>query len=277
MAFNRRAHNRGNSGGPLFNLNGEVIGINTAIYSPNGGSVGIGFAIPANLAQSVTKQLIDTGSVERGLIGVQIQQITDELMEGFGRENKNGALVTSVVPGKPAEKAGLQAGDIILSFDGKKIKEMRDLPRIVADTKVGAKVPIQVWRDGKKVKKKIKVVRFDDEEIAKASSPQDKPEAESEEGAIGATLTTIDDDVRAKFNIDDNVNGVLVENVSRDGLAGSNGLVPGDIIQKIGKKSIKKPADVDAAIADAKKNNASTIVMLIYRGNGVSFVPFIIE
>ena len=271
------AINRGNSGGPLFNLNGEVIGINTAIYSPNGGSVGIGFAIPANLAQSVTKQLIDTGSVERGLIGVQIQQITDELMEGFGRENKNGALVTSVVPGKPAEKAGLQAGDIILSFDGKKIKEMRDLPRIVADTKVGAKVPIQVWRDGKKVKKKIKVVRFDDEEIAKASSPQDKPEAESEEGAIGATLTTIDDDVRAKFNIGDNVNGVLVENVSRDGLAGSNGLVPGDIIQKIGKKSIKKPADVDAAIADAKKNNASTIVMLIYRGNGVSFVPFIIE
>ena len=270
------AINRGNSGGPLFNLNGEVIGINTAIFSPNGGSVGIGFAIPSNLAVRVTEQLIATGSVERGLIGVQIQQITDELMDGFGRENKNGALVTSVVPGKPAEKAGLQAGDIILSFDGKTIKEMRDLPRIVADTKVGSKVPIGVWRDGKKIKKNIKVVKFDDEELAKASSESEQQE-QSDKGQIGAVLTLIDDDAREKFNIDDSINGVLVEEVDRDGLAASNGLVAGDIIQKIGKKSIKKLSDIEAAITAAKKNNVDTIVMLIYRGNGVSFVPFIIE
>ena len=269
------AINRGNSGGPLFNLDGDVIGVNTAIYSPNGGSVGIGFAIPANLARSVTKQLIDNGSVERGLIGVQIQQITDELMEGFSRKNKNGALVTSVIPDKPAEKAGLQAGDIILSFDGKPIKEMRDLPRIVADTKVGAKVPIQVWRDGKKVKKSIKVAKFDDEELAKASESEEK--IDPEEGEIGAVLKTVDEDVRAQLNINDNINGVVIERVSRDGLAGANGLIAGDIIQKVGKKRIKNPTDVDVAIANAKKNKVGTIVMLIYRDNGVSFVPFIIE
>lgn len=269
------AINRGNSGGPLFNLNGEVIGVNTAIYSPSGGSVGIGFAIPANLARSVTKQLIDNGTVERGLIGVQIQQITDELMEGLGRKNKNGALVTSVVPDKPAEKAGLRAGDIILNFDDKPIKDMRDLPRIVADTKVGSKVPIEVWRDGKKIKKTIKVALFNDEELAK-NSPAEKP-ASNEGGEIGAVLTVVDEEVRGQFDIDDNVKGVLIERVSRDGLAAANGLVAGDIIQKIGKKNIKKPADVDAAIADAKKKKLSTTVMLIYRKNGVSFVPFAIE
>ena len=266
------AINRGNSGGPLFNLNGQVIGVNTAIYSPNGGSVGIGFAIPANLARSVTAQLISSGSVERGLIGVQIQQVTDELMEGFERDNKEGALVSSVVSGKPAEKAGLQAGDIILTFDGKAVKEMRDLPRIVADTKVGSKVPITIWRDGKVVKKKIEVARFEDAIVA-----NDAPETKQEADEFGASLLAMDDEVRARYQIDADLQGVLVERVERDGLAGANGLLAGDVIQKIGKQKVSKPSQIRKAVAKAKKEGVETIVMLIYRDNGVSFVPFIIE
>ncbi|MGH1539599.1 MAG: Do family serine endopeptidase [Arenicella sp.] len=267
------AINRGNSGGPLFNLDGQVIGINTAIYSPNGGSVGIGFAIPSTLAKRVTNQLISSGSVERGLIGVQIQPLTDDLIKGFDRDNKDGALVASVVPGKPAEAAGIKAGDIILKFDGKPIKEMRDLPRIVADTKVGSKVRIHVWRDGKMIKKKIKVARFEDDALAVT----EEPEQTGEEDEFGADLVELDDKVRNSYNIDKDVTGVLIEQTKQDGLARANGLRAGDIIQKVGKKTIRKVSDLRSQMARAKKQKLETIVMLIYRENTVRFIPFRFE
>lgn len=262
------AINRGNSGGPLFNLDGQVIGINTAIYSPNGGNVGIGFSIPSTLAQRIVAQLIDKGSVERGLIGVQIQSLSDDLAESFGLKNKDGALVTSVVPGKPAEEAGIQAGDIITKFDGKKVKEMRDLPRIVADTEVGKTVSIQLLRDGKTVKKKIKVARFDEDQLAV------QEQQSQDDDDLGAKLVAIDDDVRAQYDLPEDIKGVLIEQTTYDGLARSNGLQAGDIIQKIGRKDVSSVKDALKQIEKARKDGLETLAMLIYRDNNVRFIPF---
>ena len=141
--------NRGNSGGPMFNLDGQVIGVNTAIFSPSGGSIGIGFAIPSNIAGPIVRQLIDTGEVKRGWIGVRIQEVTPEIADTLGLDKASGALVASVIGEGPAEAAGIRTGDVILEFAGRPVEEMRSLPRIVADTDVGQTVPVKVWRDGK--------------------------------------------------------------------------------------------------------------------------------
>ncbi|NND81618.1 MAG: DegQ family serine endoprotease [Gammaproteobacteria bacterium] len=271
------AINRGNSGGPLFNLRGEVIGINTAIYSPNGGSVGIGFSIPSTIAEGVITQLKDTGVVERGWIGVQIQPITDELAEGFGRDNDHGALVARVEEGEPAEKGGIKSGDIILKFDGRDVEEMRDLPRIVADTPVGKKAKVEVWRNGSRKTLTVKTERYPEDPAAVAQG-RGRDDAEPEEvDALGAVLTELDDSFRSRFSVDEEIDGVGVRSVQRGGLAASNGLRAGDVLTSVDNQSVSKPDQVRDIINRARKDNRSKIVVLLQRSNGSRFIAFDLE
>ena len=270
------AINRGNSGGPLFNLQGEVIGINTAIYSPNGGSVGIGFSIPSTLAKTVIQQLQDSGEVERAWIGVQIQPLNDELAEGFDRSNDHGALVASVVPGKPADKAGIQAGDIILSFDGNSIDEMRDLPKIVAQSEVGKKYEVGIWRNGKDRSLTIETDRFpEDDAVAGLVSPNQSTTPKSEQDDVfGASLSKLTDDVRRQYDINDDIDGVVVIDVDRYGLAAQNGIRLGDVITSVNNVKVLKVNDIQDEIKDAKKDGRDKVVVLLQRNNGSRFIPF---
>lgn len=269
------AINRGNSGGPLFNTKGQVIGINTAIYSPNGGSVGIGFSIPANMAKNVISQLEKSGTVERAWIGVAIQPLDDELAEGFGRSNDKGALISAVEPGTPADKGGIQAGDIILSFDGKDIDEMRDLPRIVASSQVGEKYKVVVWRSGAKKTLTIKTERFPEEpSLAGGPSSSSEPVEPKSEEVLGAQLAELSDDQRARFRIDESVDGVLVVGAERGGLAARNGLRQGDVISALDGIAVKTPDDVAKVVEKAQKQNRTTVPILLSRSNGARFMPF---
>ena len=270
------AINRGNSGGPLFNTFGEVIGINTAIYSPNGGSVGIGFSIPANLAKNVINQLQQTGEVERAWIGVSIQPLDDDLAEGFGRNDKKGALISSIVPGAPADKAGIKAGDIILSYDGKEIKEMRDLPKTVAQSSVGQKHKVVVWRDNNRKNITILTERFPEDPVvasAAPNAPKSTPAADIEEN-IGAQLKPLDKALRDKYKVEDSVTGVIVISAVQGGLAAKNGLRTGDVISALNGAKVTTPNAVGAIIKAAKKAKQSTIPILLTRANGARFMPF---
>lgn len=270
------AINRGNSGGPLFNMRGEVIGINSMIYSPSGGSVGIGFSIPASLAKGIIGQLQNSGEVERGWIGVSIGVVSEELAEIFNRPNEEGALISQVLEDSPAEKAGLIAGDIVLKFDGENIKEMRDLPKHVAQAQVGKSYKLDIWRDGKAKTIRIKTEPFpSDAEIAGTSSG-DSPAAEPEtDKLLGADLSELNDRNREKYRIADDVEGVLILSQQRGGLADKNGLRPGDVIVQFGAdKSIKEPDQVTKVLKAAKKAKQSSIAVLINRNGNPGFLVF---
>jgi serine protease Do len=205
--------NRGNSGGPMFNMAGEVIGINTAIFSPTGGSVGIGFAIPATAAKPVIDQLIKHGQVRRGWLGVHIQAVTDEIAETLGLKEAAGALVASVIKEGPAEKAKIEAGDVILDFDGKRVTEMRRLPRMVADTEVGKEVPVTVWRNNKKVALKAKVGELTEAVAEVAAKSGDTKKGGAEETnveALGLRLTSMTPKVAEQFKLGKDAKGVVV-------------------------------------------------------------------
>src|ERR1700728_954663 len=199
------AINRGNSGGPLFNLEGEVIGINTAIISPSGGSIGIGFAVPSNSAVAVVNQLRDFGETRRGWLGVRIQQVTDDIAESLSIKPTRGALVAGIDERGPAKPGGIEPGDVIVKFDGRDIKEMHDLPRIVADTPVGKEVPVVVIRKGKEETHTVKLGRLEDGEkaaaAAAADAKKDAPEQKSEaQKTLGLELSSLSDDLRKKLN-----------------------------------------------------------------------------
>jgi serine protease Do len=270
------AINRGNSGGPLFNLRGEVIGINTAIYSPSGGSVGIGFSIPSSLAQNVITQLRDSGEVERAWIGVEIQPLGDDLAEGFDRENDHGALVANVTHGNPADKAGIKAGDIILSFDGEEIKEMRDLPRVVAQSTVGNNYKVVVWRDGAEKNLSIKTERYPDDTALAAlrGNAQGDNIEPSQDEMLGAKLSELNDQLRSRFGIDDDIGGVVVVGVDQDGLAASNGIRPGDLITTINNRSVSEPGQVFETVEKAKAAGRKKVVVLLQRNGNSRFIPF---
>ena len=267
------AINRGNSGGPLFNTKGQVIGINTAIYSPNGGSVGIGFSIPANMAKNVIAQLEKSGEVERAWIGVSIQRLDDELAEGFGRSNDHGALISSVEPGTPADKGGIQAGDIIIEFDGNEIKEMRDLPRIVAQSAVGKKYSVKVWRDGKAKSLTIATERYPDDLSVIGGAPSKEAEPK-ENTTLGAQLSELDDQQRRRYGISEQAEGVLVLSVEGRGLAAKNGLQRGDVIASLNMRSVRTPKQVDNEVSSAIKAGRSTVPILIVRNNNRGFRTF---
>jgi serine protease Do len=271
--------NRGNSGGPMFNLNGEVIGINTAIFSPSGGSVGIGFAIPSNLAKPVIAQIEDFGHTKRGWLGVRIQGVTPEIAESLGMAKPHGALVASVTPGGPAAAAGIQAGDVVISFDGKEVGEMRRLPRIVADTPINKVAPVVVWRKGKQVTVQAKVGELEvAEESGLLSSNTDdaapKTGAEPKDfDELGLKLAALTPDLRQQFEIGPDVKGVVISDVQATGVAADKGVHAGDVITEVNQQDVAAPADVAAAIKKAHEDGKKSVLMLVDRQGDLRFVP----
>ena len=269
--------NRGNSGGPMFNMKGEVIGINTAIISPSGGSIGIGFAIPASTAKPVIDQLIKHGEVRRGWLGVHIQQVTDEIAETLGLKEASGALVASVMKDGPAEAAGLKAGDIILEFAGKKVTQMRELPRIVAATEIGKPVDVIVWRDGKRVSEKVTVGELDDEKIQVSSRGGGGEKGEVKVDSLGLTLSAIDDAMRKRFDLGDEVKGVVVTAVEEDATAAEKGIRPGDVIVEAQQEEVASPGDVIRMVHEARKAKKRSVLLRIEGKGGLRFDTLPIE
>src|SRR5665213_1628920 len=227
------AINRGNSGGPLFNLNGEVIGVNTAIISPSGGSIGIGFAVPSKTVVAVIDQLRRFKEVRRGWLGVRIQQVTDEIADSLSIKPPHGALIAGIDDKGPSKPAGIEPGDVVVKFDGQDVKEMRDLPKIVAETPVGKTVDVVVIRKGKEEKKSVKLGRLEDgEKKVAALSNKDNPSDEKSavKQALGLDLANISDDLRKHYKIKDNVNGVVITGVKPDSAAAEKRLAPGMVI-----------------------------------------------
>ena len=268
------AINKGNSGGPLFNLDGEVIGVNTAIISPTGGSVGIGFSIPADMAQIVITQLREYGETRRGWLGVRIQLITEDLAESLGLLRPRGALVSEIIPGGPADEAGMKQGDVILSFDGKEVTEMRDLPRIVAETPIDKAVQVKVQRRGKVVTLKVKVGRLEESNQIAETQPANPKKQTKQPGLklLGLTLETLDAKTRARAGLDDDKKGVLIAQVDEDSSASESGVKSGDIIVEVDQTSVAKPQDVEDLVNKAKKAGKKSILVLMHTPQGLRFV-----
>ena len=258
--------NRGNSGGPLFNTRGQVIGINSVIYSPNGGNIGIGFAIPSAVASDVIAQLQQTGVVERGYLGVRIQELTAEIADSLGLQDESGALVTEVVEDSPASDAGIESGDVILEYDGKKVTTMRDLPKMVALTGSGKEVDIELWRDNRDVSVKVTVGSIDSEMIASAG--QSRPE----DRQLGLQLASLDQTHREKYGIDESASGVVIIDIDPQGPAARRGLQEGDVIKQVGAKKVSQPEEVIAAIKQSKKDDKESVLLLVQKDNYSRFI-----
>ncbi len=270
------AINRGNSGGPLFNMDGQVIGINTAIYSPSGGSVGIGFSVPSNMAKAVVAQLREYGRARRGWLGVSIQQVTPEIAESIGLPNASGALVGRVNEDGPADKAGIRGGDVILKFNNQDVKEMRTLPRIVAETGVGRGVPVLLWRDGKEVTVQAAVGELPDEIVQASAGPTPtpaKPRPTAEIAGLGARLSPLSDDLRQQFKLGAEQKGVVVTDVSNDGPLASRGIKAGDVIVEVQQQPVTTPANVVELMDRYRKQNRKTVLMLVQSGEGLRWIP----
>ncbi len=264
------AINRGNSGGPLFNLEGEVIGINTAIISPSGGSIGIGFAVPAKTAVAVIDQLKQFGETRRGWLGVRIQQVTDDIAESLGIKPPRGALVAGVDEKGPAKPAGIEAGDVIIKFDGTEIKEMRDLPRVVADTPVGKDVPVVIIRKGKEETKTVKLGRLEDgEKQASLAKPENEPGPKTVvKKALGLELSALTDDLRKKYKIKDSVKGIVIVNVDQNSAASEKRLTAGDVIVEVAHEAVSTADDFQARVDKLKKDGSRTALLLVANAEG---------
>lgn len=264
--------NRGNSGGPLFNLEGDVIGINSAIYSPSGGSVGIGFAIPAGIAQSVVDQLKEYGRTRRGWLGVHIQTVTEDIADSVGLDNATGAMVAGVSDESPAKAAGIKQGDVILKFDGKDVESMRRLPRIVAETKIGKDVDVEIWRDGKKQTVQVELGELEEEVVAASADTSEGQEApaiaEADITELGMKVANVDDALRQRYNLAEGTEGVIVTEVAGDSYAAEKGVRPGDIIIEASHSSVSNVEDVTNAVKAALDDDKRTILMLIETSAG---------
>jgi len=267
--------NRGNSGGPLFDMDGNVVGVNSAIFSPTGGSVGIGFSIPANLAKDIINQLRQYGAARRGWVGISIQQITPEIVQGMGLPNTSGALISGVDAGGPAAKAGLKNGDVVLAFDNRTISDNRALPRIVADTQAGKTVNVDILRKGKKHSIKLTVAKLQDQEKRKTQKPaQNQPPAKtnSRVAPLGLTLAPLDAETRAQFRIAGSLQGVVIVDVDPESAAADKNLRPGDVIVEVQNLAVRSPADVAKKIEADTKAGRKIEMFLINRGGQVTFV-----
>lgn len=263
------AINRGNSGGPLFDENGAVIGINTAIISPSGGSIGIGFAIPSEIAVGVIDQLRQFGETHRGWLGVNIQEVTDDLAESLGIDKPKGALVAGVTEGGPAAAAKIEPGDVIVAFDGHPILTMRELPRLVATTAVGKEVDVKLIRKGAELAFKVKLGRLEEGEKLAAAAADKADEAQADGvKVIGLTLSEIDEAARDKFQLGAEVEGVLVTDVDAASAAADKGVAAGDVIVEVAQEEVRAPDDFAKAIDKQKAAGRKSVLLLIARGAG---------
>jgi len=269
--------NRGNSGGPLFNLKGEVIGINTAIFSPTGGSIGIGFAIPTALAKPVVDQLKHLGHTERGWLGIKIQEVSEEVAESVGLSKQVGALVLEVSKGGPADKAGLQAGDIVTSFDGKEITEMRFLPRMVAETKIGKSASITYWRGGVSKTAQLAVGKLD--ESADDADDQDqnqdkksKPKNPESETVMGMQIVPLTPRIREELNLTEGQVGVVVADVENGSEVAKRGIRPGDVLIDVNNVPVKSADELKKALSAAAKAGRKFALVRIAREKETAFV-----
>ena len=273
--------NRGNSGGPLFNLKGEVIGVNTAIISPSGGSIGIGFAIPAKTAVAVIGQLQQFGETRRGWLGVRIQQVTDDIADSLGVKPPRGALIAGIDEKGPAKPAGLEPGDVIVKFDGRDIKDMRDLPRIVADTPVGKEVDVAIVRKGKEETKKVTLGRLEDSEKPQpASATKSEPEQEKPvvKKALGLDLADLNDELRRRHRIKDGVKGVVITSVEANSSAAEKRLSVGDVIVEVAQQSVATAEDVTKRIEALKTEGRRSALLLVSNAEGeVRFVALSLQ
>ncbi len=270
--------NRGNSGGPMFNMDGEVVGINSAIYSPSGGSVGIGFSIPSNLAKGVIAQIKEFSHPRRGWLGVRIQTVSPELAEGLRLPEAKGALVSSVSAGGPADKAGIRQGDVILEFNGRDVADMKALPRLVADSQFGKSVPVSIWRKGAKTTVTVELGELDEQAEAalQTTQPEGEPEAAPDKGdkieLLGMEVGKIDDAVRAKFKLPEDAEGVVILSVDENGPAAEKDLRPGDVIAEVDQKAVAVPGDVRDRVKSAQENGYRLVTLLINREGDFQWV-----
>jgi serine protease Do len=268
--------NKGNSGGPLFNLQGEVIGINTAILSPSGGSIGIGFATPSATVMPVIEQLQQFHETRRGWLGVRIQPVDDTIADSLGLGSARGALVAGIDEKGPAKPAGLQPGDVIIKFDGKDIKTSRDLPRLVASLPVGKSVEVVLVRDGKELTRTVTLGRLEDGEqkTALADEKDVAPEPNAVAKALGMEFSGLSDEARKTFKIKDSIKGVIVTSVEPGSPAADRGLKPGDVIEEVNHQAVERPGDVAKAIEAAKKDGGKKPALLLV-SNGEGVVRFV--
>lgn len=274
------AINRGNSGGPMFNLDGEIIGVNTAIISPTGGSVGIGFAIPSSIARSVVTQLREYGQTRRGWLGVRIQHVTPEIAESLDMDSPHGALIASVTAEGPAEAGGIEAGDVVLTFNGRVVPDSRRLPRIVAETAIGAEVPVTVWRRGEQVELSIIVGELDESIEAGLQAPLANPEQTQDEAVVvelGLTLATITADRRTEFSLGADTDGVVVIVVEPGSPSDLKGIVPGDVIVEVMQEPVASPGDVAMRVREAHEVGRRSVLVLLDRGGELRFEAIRIE
>jgi len=266
--------NGGNSGGPLFDASGKVVGVNTAIFSPSGGNVGIGFAIPAALAEPVIAELMSDGRVARGWLGVHIQSIDEALAESMDLEEEEGALVSSVEPGSPADRAGFKVGDVILEFGEAQVEDARTLPRMVGNTDKGDKVAVTVWRDGKRVSLDVILGSLPAEETVALTESE---EVDDGTPKLGVTLSALSKEAKKHYKLSDDEVGVLIVDVAPNSQAAKHGLQRGDIIARIGQTKVTKPDEVVNEVKRAAAEEHKTVLLLIKRGGISRFVAVPLE
>jgi serine protease Do len=265
------AINRGNSGGPLFNLDGEVIGVNTLIISPSGGSIGIGFAVPSKTVAGVVDSLRQFGELRRGWLGVRIQQVTDEIAESLNIKPARGALIAGVEDKGPAKPAGIEPGDVVVKFDGKDIKEPKDLSRVVADTAVGKEVDVVIIRKGAEETKKVTLGRLEDGEkaVQAAAKTQAEPvEKPVTQKALGLDLASLSKDLRTRYKIKDSVKGVIITSVDGTSDAAEKRLSAGEVIVEVAQEAVSNAADVKKRVDQLKKDGKKSILLLVSNADG---------
>ncbi len=270
------AINRGNSGGPLFNMDGEVIGVNTAILSPNGGSIGIGFAMSSAVVTNVIDQLKEFGETRRGWLGVRIQDVTPDMVDAIdGLDMARGALITDVPPG-PAEDAGMLSGDVILVFDGNEVPDTRDLVRMVGNSPVGKEVPVQVLRDGSIADLVVTLGRRETDEAVAFPASEEAPEEPQETSLLGLTLSVVTEELTEQFGLGSD-DGLVITAIDPESEAASKGLLEGDVITEAGQQSIGSVEDFEARIAEATEAGRKSLLLLVRRGGDPRFVALSLE
>ncbi len=270
------AINRGNSGGPLFNMDGQVIGVNTAILSPTGGSIGIGFSMSSNVVIKVVDQLKEFGETRRGWLGVRIQDVTPDVAEAMGLPVSAGALVTDV-PDGPAKDSGIVAGDVITRFAGQEVKDAGDLTRRVADAPIGEAVPVIVLRDGRTETLAVTLGRREEAEAVTLPASGATPEAPKEMQTLGLTLAPLDDDMRSRLGLDPSAEGLMITKVDQSSEAFTKGLTEGDLITEAGQQRVVRLQDLEDRIKEAKDAGRKSILLLVRRGGDPRFVALSIE